>query len=168
MALVRIGRIGRAHGLNGEMALDDSPLSLEELQALGGVTWRGRDGAEQPVTITAIRPTLGRFLVTFGGFRNRAAARALTLGELYIEAARLPDPGPGTAYAFQLIGLAVDTEDGRRLGVLESILPTGANPVYIVRGEREWLIPATEHVLRKVDLAKGVITVVLPPGLEDL
>ena len=40
--------------------------------------------------------------------------------------------------------------------------------MYIVRGEREWLIPATEHVLRKVDLAKGVITVVLPAGLEDL
>ncbi len=168
MALVRIGRIGRAHGLDGEMALDDSPLSLEDLKALGDVTWRGRDGAERPLTLTAIRPTLGRFLVTFGGFRNRGAARTLTLGELYVEADRLPDPGPGTAYAFQLIGLAVDTEEGRRLGVLESILPTGAHPVYIVRGEREWLIPANEHVLRKVDLTNGVIVVALPPGLEDL
>lgn len=167
-APVRIGRVGRAHGLQGTVSIDDCPLSLDELKALGDVTWRGRDGAERTLRIESAREAHTRYLVRFEGFRHRDTARVLTLGELYVDSARLPDPGPGTAYAFQLIGLAVETDDGRRLGVLESILPTGAHPVYIVRGEREWLIPANDQVLRKVDLTAGVITVTLPAGLEDL
>ena len=62
----------------------------------------------------------------------------------------------------------VETEDGTRLGVLDSVLPTAAHPVYVVQGEREWLVPATQEVVRRVDLDRGVITVALPKGLEDL
>jgi 16S rRNA processing protein RimM len=168
MAAVRIGQIGRPHGLQGEMALDDCPLSLAELQRVGAFSWRARDGAERRVELVAAREVHGRFLVRFRGYDGRDAARVLTLGQLYADEAQLPDPGPGVAYAFQLVGLAVDTEDGRRLGVLESIVPTGANRVFVVQGEREWLIPATEEVLRRVDLERGVITVALPPGLEEI
>jgi 16S rRNA processing protein RimM len=168
MASVRIGRIGRAHGLNGEVTLDDCDLTAEELSLLGSVTWRGRGGDERTLAVQAVRPVLGRLLVHFRGIDDRDRARELGLGELSADSERLPDPGPGMAYAFQLIGLAVETEDGRRLGVLESVLSTGANPVYVVQGEREWLVPATPEVVRRVDLTGGVITVALPAGLEDL
>ena len=67
-----------------------------------------------------------------------------------------------------MIGLAVETEAHRQLGVLESIVPTGANPIYIVQGEREWLIPATAEVVRNVDFTRRVITVSLPAGLEEI
>ena len=85
-----------------------------------------------------------------------------------MERERLPDPGPGVAYTFQLLGLRVETDEGRMLGTLEDIIQTGAHPVYVVRGERELMIPAAPEVLKRVDLAAGVITVVLPAGLEDL
>src|SRR5205085_691985 len=102
------------------------------------------------------------------GVDTPAAARAIGLGELLVDSARLPDPGPGVVYAFQMVGLEVETDDGRRLGVLESVVQTGANPVYIVQGEREWLIPATAEVIRNVDLERRIVTVRLPPGLEDV
>jgi 16S rRNA processing protein RimM len=54
------------------------------------------------------------------------------------------------------------------LGTLESVMPPGAHPIYVVRGEREWMIPVVESVVRNVDLAGGVITVALPAGLEDI
>ena len=52
--------------------------------------------------------------------------------------------------------------------MLEDIWPTGARPVFVVRGEREWLVPSDEGTLRRVDLERGVITVALPAGLEDV
>ena len=168
MAGVRIGRVGRAHGLRGEVTIVDCDLTAEELQALGSVTWLARGQDERTLAIEAVRPMVGRLLVRFRGVDDRERARELSMGELSTEAERLPDPGPGMAYTFQLVGLAVETHDGRRLGALESVLLTGANPVYVVQGEREWMIPATPDVVRRVDLERGVITVALPAGLEEL
>ena len=168
MSSVRVGRIGRAHGLNGEVTLEGCGLTVEELLAMREFVWRGRDGSERTLSLEAARPMQGRLLLTFRGVSSREAASRLGLGELLAEAGQLPDPGPGETYAFQLIGLRVETEDGRDLGVLETILPTGANRVFIVQGEREWLIPATDQVVRSVDLERRVITVVLPAGLEEL
>jgi 16S rRNA processing protein RimM len=168
MPAVRIGWIGRAHGIHGETTLEDCALSPAELLGIREFTWRGRDGGTLPLALAAARAAHARLIVRFEGVEDRDAAAALGLGELLADTRRLPDPGPGMAYAFQLIGLAVDTVEGRRLGRLETILPTGANRVFVVQGEREWLVPATDDVVRRVDLEAGVITVALPEGLEDL
>ena len=106
-------------------------------------------------------------LVGFAGVETREEAAALTNGELLADSERLPDAGPGMAYHFQLVVLEVREEDGRVLGKLADIIPTGAHGVYVVRGERELLIPATPEVLRRVDLEGGTITVKLPAGFEE-
>jgi 16S rRNA processing protein RimM len=107
-------------------------------------------------------------VVRFAGVNSREAAAELVNGELQIERTLLPDPGPGVAWTFQLVGCEVRTTEGRVLGTLESVMPPGAHPIYVVRGEREWMIPVVESVVRNVDLAGGVITVALPAGLEDI
>jgi 16S rRNA processing protein RimM len=168
MPLVRIGRLGRPHGVAGEMTLDGASLTAPELEAVRRYVWRGRDGAERPLVLRGARPVHGRVLVAFDGAPDREAAAALTPGELWAESDRLPDPGPQVAYTFQLVGLAVETEDGRALGTLAEVLSTGAHPVYVVRGERELLVPAVPEVLKRVDLAARRIVVALPPGLEEI
>jgi len=168
MALVRIGRLGRAHGLRGEIVLEGAALTARELEQVGSFTWRRANGEARSLTLETVRPGTGGMLVRFAGVGNRDQASALTLGELLVEPERLPDPGPGVAYTFQLIGLEVITESGRRLGVLEGIMESGAHPIYVVRGEKEMLIPATPQVVRRVDLDARRITVALPAGLEEL
>lgn len=168
MSFVRIGRLGRPHGLNGQLLFDDCSLTPDELLALREVTWRGKDGAERTLVVEAAKPMQARMLVRFRGIDHRDQASELVLGELRVDSLRLPDPGPGVAYAFQLVGLEVLTVDGRTLGRLESVMATGAHPVFVVQGEREWLIPAVEDVVRAVDLEQRRITVSLPPGLEEL
>ena len=168
MSLVRVGRLGRAHGVSGEVALEGSALSPHELHRVKRFVWRGRRGETLPLTLETARPAHTRVLVRFAGYRDRDRAASLTLGELLAEREALPDPGPETAYTFQLIGFEVRTADGRALGVLEDIIQTGAHPVYVVRGQRELLIPAAGEVVRGVDLTAGTITVELPAGLEDL
>ena len=168
MALVWVGRIGRAHGLRGEVTLDACPLSVPELQAVKSFTWRGSKGETSPLTLETVRPATPRLLLSFAGYRDRARASTLTRGDLLAESERLPDPGPDVAYTFQLIGLEVRTEDGRSLGNVADVIATGAHPVYVVRGARELLIPAAPGVLKKVDPAGGVSIVSLPAGLEEL
>ncbi|HEY3215459.1 MAG TPA: ribosome maturation factor RimM [Candidatus Eisenbacteria bacterium] len=168
MTLVRIGRLGRAHGLRGEVVLEGTALTTRELGQVGSFTWRGASGETRSLTLEGVRPATGSMLVRFAGIGDRDQAAALTRGVLFAERERLPDPGPGVAYTFQLIGLEVVTEAGRRLGVLETILESGAHPIYVVRGDKELLIPATPQVVRNVDLDSRRITVTLPAGLEDL
>jgi 16S rRNA processing protein RimM len=166
--LVRVGRIGRVHGVHGELALEGSPLSAAELEVVRVFTWRGSRGQSLSLRLERVRPVHLGVLVTFEGYADRDRALELVRGELLAEADRLPDPGPGVVYTFQLIGLSVRTEEGRVLGTVADVIATGAHPVYVVRGERELLVPASREVLKRVDLAAGVITVSLPAGLEDL
>jgi 16S rRNA processing protein RimM len=167
MPRVKIGQLGRTHGLQGEVTLHGCSLTPDELMEVRSFTRVGRDG-ETELTLVSARAAHDRLIVRFEGIDGRDQASALSLGELRAESDRLPDAGPGQAYAFQIIGLRVETLDGRVLGNVSDIVTTAANPVYVVRGEREILIPVVEPVVRRVDLERGVITVDLPAGLEDL
>jgi 16S rRNA processing protein RimM len=164
---VRVGRIHKVHGLRGEVSVESS-LTAAELLELRNVTWRGPDGGEVDLTVAGARPVHQRVLLKFEGFDDVDRVRPFTRGELMADSAALPEPEPGAAYAFQLVGLTVRTEDGRTLGTLEGILETGANPVYVVRGDRERLLPAPPEFVKAVDLEARTITLALPPGFEDL
>ncbi len=62
----------------------------------------------------------------------------------------------------------VVTDDGRLLGRVETILPTGSNDVYLVQGSGgEWLIPATEEVIVRVDRDKGQMVIHPIEGLLE-
>lgn len=164
---VRIGRIGRPHGLAGEVALDGASLTARELMKIRTFLWKGRE-EERTLRLAAARDVLPRPLLRFDGIASRDDATPLTNGELWVDREQLPDPGPGVAWTFQLVGCRVVNEEGRELGSLAEIWNTGAHPIYVVRGEREWLLPAHAEVVRHVDLKAGVITVRPPAGIEEL
>lgn len=175
MALVRVGHVGRSHGVGGELALDGCSLTVAELRATRRFVWSGRRGATRPVTLAAVRPVHARLLVRFDGVADRDAAVGLAGGVLWAEETDLPDPGPGTVYTFQLLGLAVELPDGRALGTLEDVLATGAHPVYVVRAPatadgpgREILVPAPPEFVKRVDLEAGTIVVDPPAGFDEV
>ena len=170
MNLVFLGRVGRPHGVDGEFYVDRIALTAEELLAVKAVEWRGgREAEPRTFPITGVRTANDRLLVRFGGVRTREAAAELTNGWLWGDAERLPDPGPGVAYTFQLVGCRVVDTTGRDLGVLRDVQTSTAQPLYVVEHEgREHLYPGIEPFVKKVDLAAGVITMELPPGLEEL
>lgn len=168
--LVSIGRIGRPHGVTGETYLDHCPLDPAQLEALGPLTWRRRGEGDRVLRVDAVRHAVPRLLVRFEGFATREQVAELTNGEVLVDRATLPDAGPGVAYAFQLVGLEVRTVEGRRLGTVADVLMPGPHAIYVVHGEggREILVPVVEPVVRRVDLEAGLVTVDLPPGLEEL
>ena len=109
----------------------------------------------------------GRLVAKLAGVDDREAALALRGAYLQVpidEAVSLPE---GRYYWHQIIGLSVETGEGRTLGTISDILETGSNDVYVVRRDGgELLVPALKTVIRRVDLSAGRMVVDLPPGLE--
>jgi 16S rRNA processing protein RimM len=165
--LIEIGRLGRPHGLEGEQGLDLCTLTPDELLAMKTFLWRSPRGESRTLHLVTARRTGARMLVRFSGSADRDDAARLTNGRIFAEVERLPDPGPGVAYNFQLVGLDVVTEDGRALGTLAEIWPTPAHPVLVVRNGQEILVPATPQFVMSVSLDERRIVVRLLPGMEE-
>ncbi|MEE8480397.1 MAG: ribosome maturation factor RimM, partial [Desulfobacterales bacterium] len=78
----------------------------------------------------------------------------------------------GSYYWFDIIGLSVFITDGKCIGNVESIFPTGSNDVYVVKNpnndlDSEILVPALESVVLSIDLKNKKMHVNLPDGLEN-
>ena len=67
------------------------------------------------------------------------------------------------------IGIKVICDDGKELGVLKEVMPTGANDVYVVSMDegKEVLIPAIKDCILDVDVEEGFMKVHLLDGLLD-
>ena len=76
-----------------------------------------------------------------------------------------------TEYDFdEILGLTVETTEGRTLGRVSRVIKTGANDVYFVRDDSgvEILLPAIKQVVKVIDLAAGKMIVDPLPGLLEL
>ena len=120
---------------------------------MGAFEWRGLRGETRALFLKDVRPAAQRLLVQFSGVHSREAASALTNGTLWADASRLPDPGPGVSYAFELVGMQVVDPSGQPLLQLE--------------GEKARLLPCQPPFLTRLDRAAGVITLDLPAGFDE-
>jgi 16S rRNA processing protein RimM len=79
---------------------------------------------------------------------------------IYVPVEEAEPLGEDEYYWYQIIGLQVWTVEGRFLGKVTDILPTGSNDVYVVTGpEGEALVPAIEDVIALIDLEEGRLVV---------
>lgn len=98
------------------------------------------------------------------GIDTREQAAGLVGQEIFIERAELPELPENQYYWVDLVGLQVFTMEGDSLGVVDSLLETGAHDVLVVGGERERLIPfVPDTFVKSVDMAKGRILVAWDP-----
>lgn len=71
-----------------------------------------------------------------------------------------------------IAGCRVLDESGNFLGILQDVLPTGTNDVWIVASDAfvsgELMLPALKSVVRSVDPGRKEIVVQLPPGLKEI
>jgi 16S rRNA processing protein RimM len=127
--------------------------------------WADRSSS---VRLLAVRPHKSFRLLTLDGYASATAAESLVGAEVCIDTADLPPLRPDEVYHRDLIGLRVETVDGRPLGVVDGVLSTGGNDVCVVRdGAKEHLIPLIADVVRQIDLAGGRLVIEPIPGLLD-
>lgn len=147
---VAVGRITRAHGIRGEVAV--LPLSQVESRFDPGSELL-LEGLERTLTVAASKPHRHGLLVRFDEVSDRDEAEALHGRYLFVPASEVPPLPEGEFWPHQLLGCEIVTEGGRSLGPIREIVRTPANDVWVAEGtDGEALVPALKDVVAKVDL----------------
>jgi 16S rRNA processing protein RimM len=173
---VVVGRIGRAHGVHGEVSVeprtDEPGRRFADGAVLGTRTPQGTapQGPDRPSRLTVVRTRWhqSRLLVTFAELSDRTAAetvRGLTL-VTDVDTAETPDD-PEEFYDHQLVGLAVVTTDGAPVGEVTEVLHSAGQDLLSVHtGDgREVLVPFVSALVPVVDVPGGKLEVADRPGL---
>lgn len=160
---VVVGVVTRAHGVRGEVAIENRSDNPERWVA--GAVVGTPDG--RTLTVAAVRPHGGRLLVTFDGVADRTAAEALRGAELSVPRSWLPPLGEGEWWPHQIEGCRVLTEAGRDLGVVAEVVFNPANDLWVAVDDAgaETLVPALKDLLVEVDVVAKRIVVREVPGL---
>lgn len=165
---VTVGRIERPFGVKGEvkvLPLSDVPGRFEGLRAVSLVAINGRT---LETSVTHVRRAGARFILELTGLTSPEDASLWRGGFIQTIRGPVPKLPDGQYYECDLIGLAVSSEEGQPLGVLEEIWDLPGNPLFVVRkGSKEILIPAAKELVRTVDLAARKMTVRLIDGLGE-
>ena len=164
-----VGRVIRPHGVRGEVVVDVRTDSPEQRYAVGTV-FETDPTAAGPLTVEALRPHQGRYLVTFDGFADRDAADRLRGVLLCVDSATVPDPDdPDEFHDHQLVGLRVELADGEHLGEVVRIEHAPSSDLLIVRllDGRTGMVPFVRAIVPEVDIASGRVVVAPPEGLFD-
>ena len=156
---IEAGKIVNTHGVRGEVKIEpwvDSPEFLKKFKTLY------LDGA--PARVVSARVHKRFLIAALEGVGDVNAAMALKNKTVYIDRAdaRLPK---GTFFLADILGARVLSDTGEEIGILSGVLDNPGQRVYVVRGERERLIPAVPEFIRKTDVEGRVVTVRLIEGL---
>jgi 16S rRNA processing protein RimM len=149
---VPVGRVGRPHGLDGAFVVEQGS-SDEQRFAVGAVLLV--DGVPATVVLSR-RVGRGRRAIKLDRPVERGAALTIPRSELPV----LPE---GEYYTFELVGLRVEEEGGRVIGVVRDVLPAPANDNLEL--EDGTLVPMIEDAIRSIDPAAGVV--LLNPGFME-
>lgn len=165
---VAVGRVGRPHGVRGEVRVDVGSAMPRGLRGYSRV-YLGRGADPEPAAVESAR-FHGRFLlVKFRGVDDPQAARALGHAVLYVERGEMPPLGEGEYYHADLLGCRLVDEDGADLGRVVDVFASGAHDLLVVGapGGREWMLPVLESTVLAMDLEAGQIRVRVPEGLNE-
>lgn len=158
-----VGRVGRAVGLKGEVEVLVSSDAPDRFAA-GGTVYVD-DGGSKVLTVEASRSRGDRTVVKFAEIDERTAAESLRGAELVIPLAQARELETGEYWDHDLIGCAVVTVQGERVGQVTDVLQQPSGSLLVVKNAGgEHLVPLIQEVIRSVE--PGVLITIEPiPGL---
>jgi len=166
-----VGRISAVFGVRGwvkVMSFTEQANKIFDYQP-----WLvDKDGRLQSIQVEEWKPHGDGLVARLKGIDDRDVARGWCLKDIRVDAALLPELADSEFYWHQLTNLVVynhfaGTEE--RLGIVSSLLETGANDVIVVKGDtqsvdcRERLIPYSKQYVLNVDLGSQRIDVTWDP-----
>ncbi len=168
----RIGIFSSTHGIRGEIKVYPTTDSAERFAHLKEVILETKAG-DLTLEVEKARPAKGMVILKFKGIDNINDIERHKGASLFVTRENAAPLEEGSFYIADLLGCRVETEEGRTLGVLRDVLPTGANDVFVVKDpekkdSKEYLLPNIKDCVLRIDPEARLITVHLMDGLEDL
>ena len=166
-----IGKVGRAHGLKGELRVisyADSPFIFDELSRI----YLKKSAWPHPrkFTISSARLTHNEIYLYLQGVQGRDAVKELQGAELWIRLKDLPEKADEEIYLFELIGFSVFLPDNSLLGHISGVQGQSAQEIWVITDKqgREILFPAVDEFVLEVDVQKKSVQIDPPDGLIEL
>lgn len=165
---VVVGRIGRPHGIRGEVTVEvrtDEPETCFAPDCSLFV-----NGSERTLLVARSHWHSGRLLIAFDGVADRNQAEALR--GLLLEIERPDDAvpeDPEEFYDHSLVGCTVAMTDGDVIGTVREVVHLPAQDLLAVTlaDGREALVPFVQAIVPQVDIAARTVVIDPPPGLLD-
>jgi len=165
-----LARLGKAHGLKGEIRIFFYPGMPGDLGSFSRVCLDAGGKEPRLYTVNRVRRQAKHTVVAFSEVTSRDEAQALTGAELLGLRTELPKSSePRDAFWYEYEGLLVFDESGVELGRVDRLFDTGAHGVMVIAGGgREYLIPMVPEIVVEVDLEDGRMVVAPPAGLLEI
>lgn len=154
--------MGAPWGVKGWVHIDSYTDPLDGI--LDYRQWTLRLGSGERVIRSVIEghPHSDRLVARLEGIEDRDGAAALRGAVIEVAREDLPPTAEREYYQTDLLGLAVRNLEGAELGKVGHFVDTPTGPMMVVKGAREYWVPAIPRHLSKVDLAAGLILVDWP------
>jgi 16S rRNA processing protein RimM len=166
--LLPIGRVVKTHGVKGKVKVAYFGEDLHRFSHYREIFIVGERGGPEPYEITEVVPRPPGLILRLKGIEKIEEAESLIGKEIFIAREALLELGEGEYYWMDILGMKVETQGGKVIGKVKEIFSTGAHDVYVVEGKKgEILLPATEEVVRSVDLENRVMRVIRIEGLWE-
>lgn len=166
--LVAIAKLVRPRGLRGEIVgdlLTDFPERFDNLERVLIVR---PSGERAEIKIEKFWFQKKRIVLKFAGYDSIEAAETLRGGEICVAEAAAVELEADEFFDWELIGCAVETVSGVRIGAVKEIMRTGGTEILVIAGEqKEYLIPFAEAICTSVDVENKLIKIDAPEGLLD-
>ncbi len=173
--MIRIGRITGVHGLRGGLRFRPDYPESESIESVERIFLA--DGDAESVSVADAREYRlvevaqvgqGAIRVMLEGITDINLAQLQKGKNVFAAENDLPPPAENEFYYRDVMGCEVFLTDGVRIGVVEEIIATGANDVFVVRGDgKEVLVPVIEDVVKEIDLDGKRVVIEAIPGLLD-
>lgn len=164
-----VGRIGRAHGVRGDVLVEVRTDEPDERFAAGSVL--ATDPADAgPLTVADARWHSGKLVVRFADVDDRNAAEQLRGLRLVVDSDDLPpSEDPDEFHDYQLVGLAAVGVDGSDLGSVVDVVHSAAGEILVLAYQgAERLVPFVREMVPTVDVPGGRLVIDPPEGLFEL
>lgn len=166
--VLEIGQIVNTNGIKGVVKVIPYTDDLKRFEALKTI-YIEKDKTLQEFSIEEVKYSKQSVLLKLQGIDTIEQAQLYRNCYLKIkreDARQLPQD---TYFIVDLIGIKVFTDEGKFLGELQDVFPTGSNDVYVVKQNngKQILLPAIGEVVKEVDLTNRKMIVHLLPGLQE-
>ena len=168
-SLLLVGKVIRPHGLRGLLRVWSYSQSEESFLRGGTIFLKADPEKIHERRVISVTPHKNFFLMELEKLESLEDAERFRGAEIFIRKDKLRRRAKDEYFWFELIGLEVYLRSGLYLGILEEILETGSNDIYVIRGgEKELLIPAVHDVVKQIDLEKKKMIIDEMEGLFNI
>ncbi|KPN93096.1 ribosome maturation factor RimM [Lysinibacillus sp. ZYM-1] len=170
MEWFNVGRIVNTHGIRGEVRILSTTDFEEERFMVGNKLAAFKKDDKKPtwVTIQSVRRHKNFILLTFEDMNNINLVEPFKEGLLKVTKDQMTDDllEENEFFFHEIIGCTVVSEEGETIGIVNDILQTGANDVWVVKGsKKEHYIPYIEDIVKDIDVDEKKIVIYVMEGL---